>query len=227
MEILNMTVELCNRLGITRFQPREVVWADWNPATDAMFLPNALMRVPPPTQERMRSDWAIPYRKGIFLASILRDELTPKEWKPIIASALIYNYDQELQAPKFNWTTKWKLAFAYVGLVMAGAFAGGIFALIAVVLGSVLPIPLALIYTKRTGKTQRERFLKADLKAAELVGKEEFLSTLRKIDEMRLVDVEKNKVENAKKRSLHRQGPAITERIENLLWGGPRPDSRV
>ena len=62
--------------------------------------------------------------------------------------------------------------------------------------------------------------MKADLKTAQLLGKEEFLSTLRKIDEMRLVDIEKSKVESAKKRSWHTQGPTITKRIDNLLGGG-------
>src|SRR2546426_3766904 len=93
----------------------------------------------------------------------------------------------------------------------------------------VLIIPLAILYTWKTGKTQSERFLKADLKTAQLLGKEEFLSTLRKIDEMRLVDIEKNKVESAKKRSWHTQGPTITQRIDNLLWGGSpaRPPTQL
>jgi len=169
----------------------------------------------------MRSDWAIPYREGIFLASTLKGQLTPKDWKPIIASALIYNFDQELRGSKLNSMTKWILfVFAYFGLMIAGAFAGGIFYLISLIVGPVLIIPLAILYTSKTGKTQSERFLKADLKTAQLLGKEEFLSTLREIDEMRLVDIEKNKVESAKKRSWHTQGPTITKRIDNLLWGG-------
>jgi len=176
----------------------------------------------------MRSDWAIPYREGIYLASTLKEQLTPKEWKPIIASALIYNFDPEVRGSKLNWMTKWILfLFVYFGLVMAGAFAGGILALIALIVGPTLIIPLAIVYTRQTGKTQRERFLKADLKTAQILGKEDFLSTLRKIDEMRLVDIEKNKVETAKKRSLHTQGPTITERIDNLLWGGHPPSSQI
>jgi len=123
--------------------------------------------------------------------------------------------------------TKWILfSFVYVGLVVTGGFAGGIFSLIALIVGPILIIPLALVYTRRTGKVQWELFLKADLKAAETVGKEEFLSALRKIDEMRLVDVERNKVEAAK-RSWHSQGPSITVRIDNLLWGGTRLDSQL
>jgi len=109
----------------------------------------------------------------------------------------------------------------------AGAFAGGIFYLIAIIVGPVLIIPLAIVYTRQTGKTQRERFLKADLKTAQILGKEDFLSTLQKIDEMRLVDIEKNKVETARKRSLYTQGPTITQRIDNLLWGGHPPSSQI
>jgi len=221
MEIVNVTAELCNRLGITRFRPREVVWAEWNPASNPMWLASAIGGFPPPTFERMRSDWAIPYREGIFLASTVKGQLTPKDWKPIIASALIYSFDQELRGSKLNSMTKWILfVFAYFGLLIAGAFAGGIFYLISLIIGPVLIIPLAIFYTWKTGKTQSERFLKADLKTAQLLGKEEFLSTLRKIDEMRLVDIEKSKVESAKKRSWHTQGPTITKRIDNLLWGG-------
>jgi len=81
MEIVNVTAELCNRLGITRFRPREVVWAEWNPASNPMWLASAIGGFPPPTFERMRSDWAIPYREGIFLASTLKGQLTPKDWK--------------------------------------------------------------------------------------------------------------------------------------------------
>jgi len=227
-EIVNTTSELCDRLSITRFRPREVVWAEWNPASTPIWLASTIGGFPPPTFERMRSDWAIPYREGIYLASTLKEQLTPKEWKPIIASALIYNFDPEVRGSKLNWMTKWILfLFVYFGLVMAGTFAGGIFYLIAIIVGPVLIIPLAIVYTRQTGKTQRERFLKADLKTAQILGKEDFLSTLRKIDEMRLVDIEKNKVETAKKRSLHTQGPTTTQRIDNLLWGGHPPSSQI
>jgi len=146
--------------------------------------------------------------------------LTPKDWRPIIASALIFCFDQGLRGSKLNSMTKWILfSFVYVGLVMVGAFAGGIFALIALIVGPFLIIPLAVVYTRKTGKVQWELFLRADLKAAELVGREEFLSALRKIDELRLVDIERNKVESAK-RNWRSQGPSITKRIDNLLWRG-------
>ena len=227
MDILNVTAEFCSRLSITRFRPRQVVWAEWNPVPDSRWLASTLTKSGAPTRERMRSDWAIPYREGIFLASTLKGQLTPKDWKPIIASALIFCFDQSLRGSKLTSMTKWILfVFAYFGLVIAGAFAGGIFYLIALIVGPFLIIPLALVYAKKSGKTQWELFLKADLKAAELVGKEEFLSALQKIDEMRLVDVERNKVEAAK-RSWHSQGPSITMRIDNLLRGGTRLDSQL
>jgi len=227
MEIVSVTAELCSQLGITRFRPREVAWAEWNPASSPMWLASAIGGFPPPTFERMRSDWAVPYREGIFLASTLKGKLTPKDWRPIIASALIFCFDQGLRGSKLTSMTKWVLfSFVYVGLVMVGAFAGGIFSLIALIVGPFLIIPLAVVYTKKTGKVQWELFLRADLKAAELVGREEFLSALRKIDELRLVDVERNKVESAK-RSWHSQGPSITERIDNLLWGGTRLGSQL
>src|SRR3989454_11237495 len=172
MEIVNVTAELCSQLGITRFRPREVVWAEWNPASTPMWLASTIGGVPPPTFGRMRSDWGIPYPEGIYLANTLKKQLTPKEWKPIIASALIYNFDPEVTGAKLNWMTKWILIlFVYFGLVMAGAFAGGIFYLIAIIVGPVLIIPLAIVYTRKTGKTQRERFLKADLKTEQILGK--------------------------------------------------------
>src|SRR6059036_3550598 len=97
MEIVSVTSELCSQLNITRFRPREVVWTEWNPVSDYLWLAGTLSRAGPPDTKKMRSDWAIPYRGRIFLASTLKEKLTAKDWKPIIASALIYNFDQGLR----------------------------------------------------------------------------------------------------------------------------------
>src|SRR3989454_10621365 len=88
MEIVNVTAELCNRLGITRFRPREVVWAEWNPASNPMWLASTIGGVSPPTFARMRSGWAIPYRESIFFCSTLKRQVSPKNFETIIASAL-------------------------------------------------------------------------------------------------------------------------------------------
>src|SRR5438445_11465379 len=83
-EIVNVTAELCNRLGITRFRPREVVWAEWNPASNPMWLASAIGGVPPPTFGRMRSDWAIAYRERLVRDRPAKGQLTQKHQEPII-----------------------------------------------------------------------------------------------------------------------------------------------
>src|SRR2546426_11416006 len=97
MEIVNVTAELCNRLGITRFRPREAVWAEWNPASNPMWLASAIGGLTPPSFERTRSDWAIPPPESTFLARTLIAQLPPKAWKPIIASAPTSSFAEEWQ----------------------------------------------------------------------------------------------------------------------------------
>src|SRR2546427_9760018 len=69
MEIVNVTAELCNRLGITRFRPREVVWAEWNPASNPMWLASAIGGLCPPTPPRDGSGEASTYLEHIFLVT--------------------------------------------------------------------------------------------------------------------------------------------------------------
>src|SRR2546422_3384583 len=69
MEIVNVTAELCNRLGITRFRPREVVWAEWNPASNPMWLASTIGGVAPPTPAKTPSGSANPHPPRIIFAS--------------------------------------------------------------------------------------------------------------------------------------------------------------
>src|SRR2546426_11734035 len=99
MEIVNTTSELCDKLSITRFRPREVVWAEWNPASTPIWLASTIGGLSPPTFEMMRSGWGILYREGTSLGSTLKEQLTQKEGKPIIRFTLIYNFD-----PHIRWS---------------------------------------------------------------------------------------------------------------------------
>src|SRR2546428_10420784 len=90
MEIVNVTAELCNRLGITRFRPREVVWAEWNPASNPMWLASAIGGVSPPTLPKKGSGRGISLPESNFFGRTGQRERTPKNLKTITSFGLVY-----------------------------------------------------------------------------------------------------------------------------------------
>jgi len=214
--IVNLTSELCRQLGITRLKPSDVIWVERHPAAS------------PYVRAMMPPDIPVFLRGGhIYLASSVREKLEAEDWKLIIASSLIFTY--QLGAQKMSSNLRWTLGcLAYLGgFALVGKVIGGFFStLTALFLAAALLAPVGLVYALRTGGTVSRRMLRADLRTAELVGRERLISTLKKIDNMHLPDVERNNDLRAK-RSFRSYGPSLRERIDNLLSHSELPTLKV
>ncbi|TMI23756.1 hypothetical protein E6H19_03880 [Candidatus Bathyarchaeota archaeon] len=164
--IVEYARELCGQLNKTKLDPRTVSWVDRLPITRIVI-----------------------FRGVIMLPRLLMGKLSPEEWKPLLASSIVYN-DQ-----KFLFGAMFRGFF----LPMTAA----VFALVAVLLVvlrmSKSPLFQELLFTtvagytvfslfmmRRLFSTMRNLYFVADAKAAEIVGRESFIQVLAKIDALNL-----------------------------------------
>jgi len=142
----------------------------------------------------------------VYLPAVLRGKLDPNEWKPLIASALIYSFQPKLRRRRIAIQRLWLPAIA------TGIAANlGVLQFVNVFL-LVLAIPAVVLLIAFTARkinmTLRKYFLEADLIAADIAGKDQMIQTLKKIDSMRLEDIEERK----------REKPTIWRRAGVLPW---------
>ncbi|TMI53183.1 hypothetical protein E6H15_07730 [Candidatus Bathyarchaeota archaeon] len=152
----------------------------------------------------------------IVLAERIRGKLRPDEWTPIIASALAFERKLKRrvmghQLRRFFLPGFLPLALIVVVLMISNPDqAYGVMGLL------ISGIIILLFLTKYLSASYvRSMRLQADRMAADLVGRDKMIDVLRKIDEMKLKDVEKRKRGGLKVRFSSR--PTITERNRNLL----------
>jgi hypothetical protein len=142
----------------------------------------------------------------------MKGRLEPKEWRPLMASHLIYRNILVRNPPSSLLVTM--LATAILMTVGGG--------IMAVIFGNSLDLPFFL-YTilvvgpfvvSRITQASKKQRLQADVIAAKSLGKDEFLLVLRKIEGMALPDI----IETEKRGfSRHFSGkPSVAERIANL-----------
>lgn len=145
--------------------------------------------------------------------------LTPEEWKPLIGSSLL--------------TASWAKPRAVKTIVGSILITVGIYVLILLlatmtsVLGSAgsfldsfvplyfgLWIVLAVVIALYYAPSAHRAYLKADLQVAAILGTENFLATLKKIESMGFDDVERRDMKTSKIKQ-----PSVRERIQNLESG--------
>ncbi len=145
--------------------------------------------------------------------------LTTEEWKPLIASTLVFS--RKLK-PRLR-----RKALTNVALPVISIMAAEVVALIFIpnqafrdsplAIGFLIP-SLALLFVGLKNyypKVKSARLL-ADVEVTNLVRRDDFLAVLRKIDSLGMKDVEKWKKETRGFASSFADHPSITERIENL-----------
>jgi len=189
-EIVKAGQEVCQQLSI-RFKLSRVSWRKWSP-----FL-------------RVASDDCIFTGGRLVLPWWMRGRLKPSEWRPLMASSLIYNR-------RLVWTMPADLGFAIIMLVVLVILGA---ALVFSVFGTLgFWVYLLLLFgpflEQRFSQVRRNLKLKGDEEASKLVGIGPFLAVLEKIESLGMEDVER-----AKRRRLSRyfsSKPSITERILNL-----------
>ncbi len=200
-EILEITSDLCQQLKITKYNPGRVHWLE--------------------PRRGLYSDQPLVILNQLALPMTLMGKLSPAEWKPLIASALIYG--RKFRGRRLRGLTRdaiigYLLALAllpisflvfYLSLLFgASQQIAAVIALFAMI-AAVSP----LYGLRQAGKTRKMRLL-SDQEAAKLVGREIFLEVLRKIDGLGLWDVEERKRRRSSARFSFR--PSVIDRIKSL-----------
>jgi hypothetical protein len=207
-QVLRLTGELCSQLGTTKLVPKKVFWKD------AVQVPVGEM----PANLEMPSDLVSIGSGNMVLPKRMQGVLTVEEWRPIIASSLIFMpWVRRKMVRTLELSALGVLGYAVATFLLLQYFGYGVFSF----QGSLafhpailltLGVALFVITGRYFAPEGRQELLKADKKAAELYGRDEFVRALQKIDNMGFSDVQKLE---KKKRSLYNK-PSVAERLENL-----------
>ena len=207
-QILRLTGELCHQLNTPKLVPRKVFWKD-------------MVQVPiAETSARieMPSDLVSTGGGNIVLPKRMQGVLTIEEWRPIIASSLIFmRWIRPKMVRTLELSVLGVLGYAIATFLLLQRFGYGIYSFQGLALHPAVLLLLGAALFVITGRyfspEARQELLRADKKAAELYGRDEFVRVLQKIDTMGFADVEK--LEKKKKRSMYDK-PSVVERLENL-----------
>ncbi len=190
--IVDIARELCQRLGITRIHPQTVSWRE----------KRGLVRVAP--------DLVFFTMDNIMLPKSLMGKLEPEEWKPLLASSLIYHWkSQSKVALGMMVRTIPIILLVPIGLLLLDRILSqfGLFRII--LLAVYLPLTVVgILYFQILAYLR----LDCDRRAAELAGPENLLRALKKIESL---DIEKPR------RLAHLVRPSIQQRINHLQSLGP------
>jgi len=199
--IIEITHELCHQMDIASLIPKKVVWAD------IIALSKGSMKV--------GSDECVTNGE-IVLPERIRGKLRPDEWTPIIASALAFERKLKRRVMGHQLRRFFLPGFlplALIVLVLMISNPDQAYGVMGLLISGII---ILLFLTKYLSASYvRSMRLQADRMAADLVGRDKMIDVLRKIDEMKLKDVEKRKRSGLKVRFSSR--PTITERNRNLL----------
>jgi hypothetical protein len=208
--ILNLVGGLCSQLGITKLRPETLAYV-WNNPRGGRYV------------TEMPADQAAFVKDKVCLSARLEGELELDEWKPILASSLIFYFSKSIRR-KFAYATL--IGFSWIPASLAffilysdfqpppGSLLGGIIVIVVVM----------LIFVGLFGgwwwiaNSTRRLWLASDKMTTEVVGRQELLRTLRRIDSMNLP--EETPLERRKNFLIASMGqsnrPSVKERIRNL-----------
>lgn len=185
-QILQITNSLCQQLDITNYNPTFVSWQVYAYENKRN----------PRNRQEFPSDECLLEKYCVTLPGSLRGKLDPVEWKPIIASSLIFSKKMRRRSfygflfPAILFVGLALLAIVELPILFpqpitstdhsgnsysapVGSYLGNALALVLVGAGTILTGTMLARKTRRL----------ADKKAADLVGIDAFLSSLRKIAE--------------------------------------------
>src|SRR5437660_6685299 len=208
-QILYLTGELCHELNTPKLVPKKILWKDVVQVPIAETSANI----------EMPSDLVSTGKGNIVLPKRMQGVLTIEEWKPIIASSLIFMpWVRRKMVRTLELSVLGVLGYAVAIFLLLQYFGYGIFSFqgslafhpaILLTLGVALFVITGRYFTPEA----HQELLKADKKAGELYGRDEFVRALQKIHSMGFADVEE--LEKKKKRSMYDK-PGVAERLENL-----------
>jgi len=207
-QILRLTGELCHELNTPKLVPKRIFWKD-------------VVQVPigeSSAHFEMPSDLVSTGKGNIVLPKRMQGVLTIEEWKPLIASSLIF---MRWIRPKMVRTLELSILgvlwYAVATFLILQHFGYGIYSFQGLALHPAILLLLGVSLFVLTGRyfspEARHELFRADQKAADLYGRDAFVRALQKIDNMGFADV--RKLEQKKKRSVYDK-PSVAERLQNL-----------
>ena len=200
---------LCDLLGLKRKSPKKLLWQE------TVVAARRTTRVP--------VDYLYMDKKHVTLAKRLQGLLSLEEWKTLLGSALLV---RSWEAPRFRKALGGAIFIGIIYYASVVYIAGQTSILGTISSGAAFfllfpatPVSLiALVFSllnRRSGPEARKDILKADLQVAGVIGRDQFLAVLQKIDNMCFKDEQ-----GLIPRSFRSRQPSIKERIQNLLAAG-------
>ena len=194
-QILEIVSVLGRGLGV-KVRPRRILWHGSSVAA-------------PSFMRGLGSDQCDFDSGDVILPKVLRNRLSPIEWKPLLASQLIYERRSSLTILARWLASILLIIFTWVPAVGFLAADYGDYGLL---LAMSLIIPITIFCTWFFSHELRSVRLNADDKAASIVGPQEFLNVLEKMDSFHFKDIERRK-KGGFRISVQSHFPAIDARI--------------
>src|SRR6266704_4406169 len=196
--LVEMTMTLGQQLEIPKLDVREVRWSN--------MVPVGRSAVP------ISSDWCFFFRHAILMPARMMGKLTPEEWRPLIASSILYQ--KRLRRSADRRQALYIVLPTFLAVLSSGIIVGILKINWASLIVLLLIVPVFVVGNRRSRPYLKKAMLEADTKASALTGKESFLQVLRKIDIMRQGDAEMSKADERSRRRLAL--PSLVERVDNL-----------
>ncbi len=198
--ILSIAVELCKELQVQN-APVYLDWVAWRDKGGPGF-----------SLAFMAADTILWGQSWLTLPKRMKGMLSPEEWRPLLASSLIYNHQlrRKLVSSEVKKAGIPSLLigipfYLYVGLPgIQRAFASN--SLSQMGLWSVFFFAPVVLVGLLGSKVEKGLRLRADRQAADLVGNESFVSSLRKMKGMQFRELERWRPDI----------PKLSQRLSNL-----------
>jgi hypothetical protein len=223
--ILRIAKELVEELKIPSFKPVSVSWAEDVPWT----LPDSENILPQMTgivKREVPTGWCVFTWDRVLLPAGMKGKLDPEEWRPLLASSLIYEAKMRIKrylGLVFVSTPVIIDALGWLELFAVSTPASGIPVILLIL--DIAGVFAALILSGLLARwLSRGLRLGADTLAAEHVGKELLMGVLEKMNALGLVDMYAGSTWNVFSTlstypfssELMSGRPTLTERIRNL-----------
>ena len=195
--------------------PETLLWASVVPKS--VFDGSAVEAIARGGTRSASSDECCIYRNAILLAKGMRGQLGPEEWRPLITSSLVFHKKLRtrlmVRLIALSWAPLVVLLVGFFFALFVAAISGAP-AWIALVFVPFLFLGGFLVEGSYNWSV-RNSWLVADRQSAELVGRLEFVTVLKKLDSLGMPDIQKRSARNRIIRLFLVDRPSIEERIRN------------
>jgi hypothetical protein len=210
--ILQAGIELCRQLNLENLSPEKLLWQD-------QFSPRGRWsqdRQGNPVGRYVTPHFPLFYKHDLVLRPVMQERLASEEWKPLLASSLIF-YGQLRSQVSRRAALLFAPMLALSAILLPGLLIrNSIFNDLSVVLTfTALIIATGIVGAYSSLLQSRKFMLLADREAAEQFGPQALLSVLQKIQSFKQSDKQEDKMAEWAW-TEYGDAPSIEKRISNL-----------